>query len=319
MKSIFWLKTFDTASQISSLTCMGPVQEGISHDLDIAYAYEWLLVDSLILIGIGLSPLLLAPLSEIYGRKPSLVTASTIFIVWNTACGAAKTLGQILAFRLLSGFGASVADALAGGVMGDLWQAEERGRAFAIFMAAPLLGPAVGPICGAFISQGLDWRWVFWIISMASAVAIVLAIFFFHETFEPRLKQLRSREEEKRTGGDKRQPGLSSKIRPLLIVFRINMQRPLRMLGTQIIIQLLAGYVAILYGTMFLFLYMYPTMWSKQYGQSVDIGSLNYISFALGLIAGVDIAGRLSDRLYLRLNLAMKVLAVPNSASLPWR
>lgn len=277
---------------------LSPVEKNISRDLHIIHAYDWLLVNSLILIGIGLAPLILAPMSEVYGRKPVLIIGSIIFVVWNTGCGAARTLGQMLAFRLLSGFGASVADALAGGLMGDLWRAEERGKAFAIFMAAPLMGPALGPICGAFISEGIDWRWVFWIISIASAVTIALAIVFLRETYLPKLKAVRAR---KQAESDGEQTEDKPKAKEKFIMdMRINLQRPLRMLATQIIIQLLAGYMAILYGTMFLFLFMYPTMWTQQYNQSVRIGSLNYISFAIGLIIGVNIAGRLSDRVYSR-------------------
>lgn len=73
------------------------------------------------------------------------------------------------------------------------------------------------------------------------------------------------------------------------------------MLATQVIIQLLATYMALLYGTMFLFLFVYPLLWTEQYGESVSIGSLNYISFALGLILGVNIAGHLNDYIYLKL------------------
>ncbi|KAG8160919.1 hypothetical protein KVR01_009183 [Diaporthe batatas] len=283
-----------------SETMLSPVEKNISKALHITQAYEWLLVNSLILIGIGLAPLVLAPLSEVYGRKPVLIVGSIVFVVWNTGCGAARTLGQMLAFRLLSGFGASVADALAGGVMGDLWRAEERGKAFAVFMAAPLLGPAIGPICGAFISEGIDWRWVFWIISIASAVTIALAVVFLRETYLPKLQQLDADKRSKTSGGGGTVEAQDRKEK-FLMDMRVNLQRPLRMLTTQVIIQLLAGYMSILYGTMFLFLFMYPTMWTRQYGQSVGIGSLNYISFAIGLIIGVTIAGRLSDRVYTRL------------------
>lgn len=274
---------------------LAPVKEDMSSELHITRAYEWLLVNSLILVGIGLSPLVLAPLSEIYGRKPVLIAGSTCFLIWNTACGAAKSLGPLLAFRLLSGFGASVADALAGGLMGDLWRAEERGRAFAVFMAAPLLGPALGPICGAFIASGTDWRWVFWVISIASFVVICLATVFLHETYEPRIQELRRRQAQKKNS----LPANDNNAKQFLGLMRTNLQRPLRMLGTQVIIQLLAGYMALLYGTMFLFLYIYPTMWTEQYGETVGIGSLNYLSFALGLIAGVNVAGRLGDSIYL--------------------
>ncbi|KAI0531708.1 MFS multidrug transporter [Xylaria digitata] len=278
-------------------TMLAPAEEQISHDIHITEAYQWLLVNSLILVGVGLSPLLLAPLSEVYGRKPVLVIASTIFVIWNAACGASNTLGQILAFRLLSGFGASVADALAGGLMSDLWGAEERGRAFAFYMAAPLLGPALGPILGAYISEGTNWRWIFWITSIASVVVIAIAIIFLHETYEPRIEQLR------RLADKSSSKSTISSQRPkvFLELMRTNLQRPFRMLGTQVIIQLLAAYMALLYGTMFLFLFMYPLLWTEQYGESVSIGSLNYISFALGLILGVNIAGHLNDYIYRRL------------------
>ncbi|RYP69018.1 hypothetical protein DL771_006344 [Monosporascus sp. 5C6A] len=286
-----------------SETMLAPIEAQIWRDLHITRPYDWLLVNSLILIGVGLSPLLLAPLSEVYGRKPILVAGSTFFVVWNTGCGAARTLGQILALRLLSGFGVSAADAIAGGVISDLWRAHERGKAFAVFMAAPLLGPALGPICGAFISAGIGWRWVFWITSIASLVVIVIAILFLPETYRPKLVQVHRRKTEREapsheTAGNEDSQKLPRKIATFIDLMRENLQRPFRMLGTQVIVQLLAVYMALLYGTMFLFLFMYPRLWETQYQQSVGIGSLNYLSFAIGLIIGVNIAGLLNDRVY---------------------
>lgn len=280
---------------------LAPVEGKVSRDLHITQAYEWLLVNSLILIGVGLAPLLLAPLSEAYGRKPVLVVGTAIFVVWNTASGASRTLGEMFAFRLLSGFGASVADALAGGVMSDLWDADERGRAFAFFMAAPLLGPALGPICAAFISEGIDWRWVFWIVSIASAVVLILAIIWLHETYEPRLEQRLRRKAKGASKESQENVEVAQTMTPFAEEMQIHLQRPFRMLGTQVIVQLLAGYMALLYGTMFLFLYMYPLMWTEQYHESVGIGSLNYLSFAIGLILGVNIAGHLNDYIYRRM------------------
>ncbi|KAI1305095.1 MFS multidrug transporter [Xylaria venustula] len=280
-----------------SETMLAPAEKKISADLHIAQSYQWLLVNSLILVGVGISPLLLAPLSEVYGRKPVLIVASTVFVIWNVACGASSTLGQILTFRLLSGFGASVADALAGGLMSDLWSVEERGRAFAFYMGAPLLGPALGPILGAYISEGTNWRWIFWVTSIASAVVIVIAVIFLHETYEPRLEQLR-----RNSGKGWSKPTISPQsAKTFLDLMRTNLQRPFRMLGTQVIIQLLAAYMALLYGTMFLFLFEYPLLWTEMYDENVSIGSLNYISFAGGLILGVNIAGHLNDYIYLKL------------------
>ena len=73
---------------------LAPAEKKISDELHITQEYQWFLVNSLILVGVGLSPLLLAPLSEVYGRKPVLIVASIIFVIWNVACGASSTLGQ---------------------------------------------------------------------------------------------------------------------------------------------------------------------------------------------------------------------------------
>jgi len=280
---------------------LAPVEHQISRDLHITLSYHWFLLNSLILIGVGLGPLILAPLSETYGRKPVLLGGSIVFIIWNTGCGASQTISQILAFRLLSGFGACVADALAGGVLADLWTAEETGRAFAIFTTAPLLGIAVGPICGAFISEGISWRWIFWVVSIASSVVTVIAILFLDETYEPQITKLRENREEGKAQSFRRWRIPRNILQAFLDTISTNLQRPLRMLGTQLIIQLLAIYMALLYGTGFLFLFFYPRIWAQNYHQSTRVGSLNYISVAVGLIAGANIAGYLNDHIHIRL------------------
>ena len=50
--------------------------------------------------------------------------------------------------------------ALGGGVIGDCWRTEERGKAIAVYSLAPLLGPSIGPLIGAWIAQRTTWRWV---------------------------------------------------------------------------------------------------------------------------------------------------------------
>lgn len=257
-----------------------------------------MLVNSLVLVGIGISSLLLAPLSEVYGRKPILVLGSISFVIWNAGCGMVQTLNQMLALRVFSGFGASVGDAVAGGVLSDLWIPEVRGRAFAVFMAPALLGTGIGPIYGAFISEGTNWRWVFWISSIASALIILIAIFFLRETYEPAIQQalVRKAKRNKDSSSTPYEPCIGTL--GFVETMRINLQRPFRMLGTQPIVQILAAYMACLYGIMWLFLFMYPRMWVENYQQAVGPASLNYLSFGTGMLAGAILAGYLNDRIY---------------------
>lgn len=75
-------------------------------------------------------------------------------------------------------------------MLSDCWKAEERGSATAVYSLAPFLGPAIGPIgmydldpttvsmltglkAGGYLTQYMDWRWIFWVVSMADALVQV--------------------------------------------------------------------------------------------------------------------------------------------------
>lgn len=75
-----------------------------------------------------------------------LQATNLLYLFFNLGCGFAKTKAQIIVFRFFAGLGGSAPLAVGGGVLADLFTAEERGRAMAIYSLAPLLGPAVGPI-----------------------------------------------------------------------------------------------------------------------------------------------------------------------------
>ena len=81
-------------------------------------------------------------------------------LVRNTACGFVRNKNELIAFRFLAGLGGSAPLTLGGAVIGDLFDAEHRGQAIAIYSLAPLLRPVIGPIAGAWIVEKSTWRWV---------------------------------------------------------------------------------------------------------------------------------------------------------------
>lgn len=102
--------------------------------------------------------------------------------VWNLVCGFAQNTPQLLVFRFLAGLGGSAPLAIGGGVLGDVWTAEQRGKAIAVYSLAPLMGPVVGPIAGAWIAQKSTWRWVFWSTTIVDAGIQVAGMFFLQES-----------------------------------------------------------------------------------------------------------------------------------------
>lgn len=117
-----------------------------------------------------------------FGRKKVIIASVVGFVVTSMLCGQASTLAQMVTFRLLQGaFGASVVP-LSQAVMVDMFAAEDRGKAMAIWGIGILLGPIMGPTVGGFITDHLDWRWVFYINLPIGIINLVLLSAFLDET-----------------------------------------------------------------------------------------------------------------------------------------
>lgn len=280
---------------------VAPAISSIAAEFHITNSVEQQLVLSVFVLAYAFGPLLLGPLSELYGRVPVLQLANLFFLVFNTACGASKNKGQMIAFRFLSGLGGSAPLAIGGGVISDIWKPEERGRAISIYTLAPLLGPAIGPIAGGFITEGAEWRWAFYAVSIADAVVQLTGLIFLQETYPPKLLRVKAQKLRKETGNTALHTEFENSGRKIANHMQRAFIRPFKFLGTQPIVQILALYMAYLFGVLYLILSTFPLLWTEHYHESIGIGGLNYISLALGLLIGCQTAGPLIDIVYRRL------------------
>jgi MFS family permease len=123
---------------------VAPALGTIGAEFGITNSVELSLTLSIFVLGYAIGPLLMAPLSEMYGRVYVLQLSNLIYFFFNLGCGLAQSKTQMIIFRFLSGLGGSAPVALGGGVIADLFPPEERGKAISIYALAPLLGPAVG-------------------------------------------------------------------------------------------------------------------------------------------------------------------------------
>lgn len=96
---------------------------------------------SLFVVGFALGPLLWAPLSESYGRRPVLLVSYAMFTLWNGVACASPNMASLIIFRFLAGAFGSSPLTNSGGTISDMFNAKMRGLATAIFAAAPFLGP----------------------------------------------------------------------------------------------------------------------------------------------------------------------------------
>lgn len=97
-------------------------------------------VVSVYILGFAFGPLLIAPLSEIYGRAPLYVSCNILFVIFSVACGLSKNMGMLIAFRFLLGCAGASPLTLGGGTIADMIVQEKRGGSMAIWAMGPLVG-----------------------------------------------------------------------------------------------------------------------------------------------------------------------------------
>src|SRR5690349_3763343 len=67
-------------------------------------------------------------LSDIYGRRLLLLIGIVVFVLASLLCGAATDINQLIAYRALQGIGGGILMANAFAIIGDLFDARERGK-----------------------------------------------------------------------------------------------------------------------------------------------------------------------------------------------
>jgi hypothetical protein len=96
-------------------------------------------VVSVFLLGFAVGPLLISPLSEIYGRRPVYMVCNAGFIIFTVACAVASSMPQLIVFRFFSGCFGVCPVTLGGASIADMIPQEKRGAAMALYAMGKLL------------------------------------------------------------------------------------------------------------------------------------------------------------------------------------
>jgi len=144
--------------------------------------YSW--VFSAFLLAQSATTVIYGKLADLLGRKPVLIAGVVLLLIGSLLCGFAWSMGSLIAFRMVQGFGAGAITPITMTVIGDLYKLEERGRTVGMMAAVWALSGVLGPLAGAFIVANLSWAWIFWINLPIGALAIVGFALFLHEAVE---------------------------------------------------------------------------------------------------------------------------------------
>ncbi len=102
-------------------------------------------------------------LSDIYGRKPFILSAIVLFLAGSVLSGISQNMIQLVLCRAIQGLGGGAIFANAFAVVGDLYPPAERGRWQGLLGGVFGLSSIIGPTLGGWLTDHASWRWNFFI------------------------------------------------------------------------------------------------------------------------------------------------------------
>lgn len=139
--------------------------------------YTWII--TIYLLTSTISTILVGKLSDIYGRKPFILSGIIIFMIGAFFSGTAQDIIHLIIYRGIQGVGAGVIMATAFTAIGDLFSPRERGRWSGLMSAVFGIASILGPGLGGYIVDHMDWHWVFWIFLPLGVIAFFMILFLF--------------------------------------------------------------------------------------------------------------------------------------------
>jgi MFS transporter, DHA2 family, multidrug resistance protein len=105
----------------------------------------------------------IALLSARFGRKRFYMASVLAFTLASMACGVARSLPLMVAFRVIQGVGGGALITIAQAILRETFPIEEQGLAMGIYGMGVVVAPAVGPTLGGWLTDQYSWPWIFYV------------------------------------------------------------------------------------------------------------------------------------------------------------
>ncbi|KAI0786660.1 MFS general substrate transporter [Abortiporus biennis] len=288
-----WYMTIMSGILVLNATFASSAPSGFLRDLEQYFTFSSEIGSLLIALFVGgycVGPLLWAPLSEQYGRRPIFLITFIIYTGFQVGCALSRNTASILVFRFLGGVFASAPLTNSGGVMSDMWDSNTRGKALALFTIAPFAGPTLAPLCSGFMAaSGVSWRWIFWLLTLFAGACLFLIFFTMPETYTPILLVHKARRLRKETGDDRYWAPLEKQDVGIFYRLSTILGRPFKILAMEPMLIAITLYMSFVYGCIYILFESYPIVFSEGHHMNAGITGLMFLPIFVGAVIGVII------------------------------
>ncbi|PWN39962.1 MFS general substrate transporter [Ceraceosorus guamensis] len=272
----------ETWANVAS-SMVAPGIEGMADDLNVSVT-KARVTQAVFLYGFAVGAVVTTPVSEDYGRRPTVFGFSLLLAIFQIPCALAPNFATVVAFRLLSGFVASVAFTSVG-VINDLFEADNQGWAVNTFAISAEAGAVIGPVIGGYLFEAAGWRWIFGLLGLVQALLIVLYFFGVPETRAGIILAKRAKRKRSETGDDRwfAKHEEDRKAHTAAVLIRETVTRPLFMLFTEPIVFWFALFDGFNYAIVYLFLEAFALIYG-QYNFSIGAQGLPFLGVLVGFL-----------------------------------
>lgn len=137
-----------------------------------------------VVTGYAVANVVMIPLSawlgDYFGKKNYFIFCLIGFTLASILCGMATTLPMLIVARVLQGLAGGGLLAKGQSIIFETFSPHEQNIAQAIFGLGVMVGPALGPTLGGYITDAIGWRWIFFINIPFGILAVIAAMIFFY-------------------------------------------------------------------------------------------------------------------------------------------
>ena len=170
-----------TALGPMALNIFMPSMPALPAALDTDYATAQLTL-SAYLGGFAVFQLVYGPVSDRFGRRPTLQVGLLLYLIGGLVCLAAASIEALIGGRVLQAIGGCAGMVLARAMVRDVYERDETASVIAYVTMAMVAVPMVAPLAGGYLDEWFGWRSIFAVTSATGALAIALSLRFLPET-----------------------------------------------------------------------------------------------------------------------------------------
>ncbi|KAF2712769.1 MFS general substrate transporter [Pleomassaria siparia CBS 279.74] len=276
-----------------SSSVFAPAVPNMTKEFDETDVYLSAFVVSSYVLGYAVGPLVVGPLSEVWGRVCMYHICNLAFVAFTCACALTHNLKTLAIVRFFAGCGGSSVWTLAPASVADMVQTKRRGPVLALIGLCYNLGPSVSPLIGSHVNVWLGWRWIFWLTAIMGGAATMASFAGLSETYAPMVLESKARRLRNRSGNQALRSGLESALSQRQILTNA-MLRPLKMLILPNVL-LVSLLTAAGYGFLYILYTTFPTTFIALYSWEPRHVGYVYLGTAVGNILGLGLAAGLSE------------------------